>query len=89
MERYYIDLSEIQTRNQLYDCLAEALPLPDGCGRNLDALYDMFTGEMGEARIFFSHGNEAESRLDGYFVMFQTMCREAADANPKLQIFFI
>ena len=53
MERFFIDLTSVKDREQLYDRLNAVLPLPEWCGRNLDALYDAFTGEMHDVRIFF------------------------------------
>lgn len=89
MDRYYVDLNTAEDREQLYDTLTAILPLPEWCGRNLDALYDVFTGEMRDARIFFRGSARAEEQLGGYYSMFQTMCREACEQNDSLQIFFL
>lgn len=39
-----LDLSRCQSREELYDVLAEAMDWPDWYGRNLDALWDIVTG---------------------------------------------
>ncbi len=88
MDRYFIDLTQVEDRGQLYDRLTDSLPLPEWCGRNLDALYDVFTGELHDVRIFFRGSSEAEENLGGYFSMFQTMCQEASEQNSALEIFF-
>lgn len=88
MERFFINLTSVKDREQLYDRLTAVLPLPEWCGRNLDALYDAFTGEMHDVRIFFRGASEAEEKLGGYFSMFQTMCEEACEQNLSLEIFF-
>ncbi len=41
--KYYIDLRNVNSPEQLHDVLEEALPLPEYYGRNLDALYDILT----------------------------------------------
>ena len=88
MERFFIDLTQAEDRGQLYDRLTESLPLPEWCGRNLDALYDVFTGELHDVRIFFRGESVAEENLARYFSMFKTMSQEAAEQNPELEIFF-
>lgn len=85
---YYIDLSEVYDREALYERLFEILPLPDYCGRNLDALYDAFTGEV-SGRVFFTGLDQLEEHLSGYGSVFRTMCEEAAEANPKLELYFL
>lgn len=86
---YYIDLRTIHDRESLYDKIMEILPLPKYCGRNLDALYDAFTGELSDCRIFLLGREELEEQLEGYATVFLNMCREADEANPTLQIFSI
>ena len=86
---YYIDLSEIYDREALYEKLFKILPLPEYCGRNLDALYDVFTGEFSDCRLFFSGAKLLEENLSGYGSMLRTMCQEAAENNPGLEIFFL
>lgn len=44
---FIIDLEGVLTEDDVQDRIAEALPLPDYYGRNLDALYDVLT-EMGD-----------------------------------------
>ena len=43
MTEYRIDISRVNSRDDLHDALEEALPLPSWYGRNLDALYDVLT----------------------------------------------
>lgn len=86
---YYIDLSEVQDRETLYERLFEILPLPEYCGRNLDALYDAFTGEISDSRVFFTGFDALEENLSGYGSVFRAMCEEASEANPTLELFFV
>jgi len=44
---YIIDLEGVASEEDVQDRIAEALPLPDYYGGNLDALYDVLT-EMGD-----------------------------------------
>ena len=43
MKRYIINFRKVGTREEMYDLIAKKLPLPDWCGRNLDALHDVFS----------------------------------------------
>ena len=88
MRKIVLDLSGAQSRGQMHELLAESFSFPDWYGRNLDALYDVFTGELHDVRIFFRGESVAEENLGGYFSMFKTMCQEASEQNPELEIFF-
>ena len=43
---FYIDLTEVSTKEELQEALVETLPLPDYYGRNLDALYDVLPDDL-------------------------------------------
>ena len=88
MRTIVLDGAEMTSRQSMHDHLARRLELPDYYGRNLDALYDVFTGELHDVRIFFRGESVAEENLGGYFSMFKTMCQEASEQNPELEIFF-
>lgn len=46
LEPIIFDFKEIENLGILYDELSEKLKLPDYFGRNLDALWDVLTGEI-------------------------------------------
>lgn len=46
MKEIYIDFTDIGDYKDFYTQLKEKLPLPDYFGDNLDALYDVITGDL-------------------------------------------
>ena len=88
--RYIVDLNGVDSRNDFYNRLARALPLPEWYGRNLDALYDVLTdpvlGRFGEVRLIGCAS--AEQALGGYFRTFCRVCREAEQENPYVHFIF-
>ena len=48
MKVFYIDLTGLDSKQELRDYLAAKLPLPDYCGSALDSYYDVLT-EFGDA----------------------------------------
>lgn len=47
MYTYKIDFSKCKDYDGLYDTIYEALEVPNWCGHNLDALWDVLTGFIG------------------------------------------
>ena len=85
---YYIDLSEVTTKEEFQDLLAKELPLPDYYGKNLDALNDVLT-EMGNGwNIIFYNIKFAERRLGKYFEALKRLCKEASQDTLDLKIRF-
>jgi ribonuclease inhibitor len=57
-------LRDIRSLTQLYDELARQLAFPPHFGRNLDALWDMLTGEVaGPFEIVWEGAAEAQANL--------------------------
>ena len=57
-------LSDIQTLAQFYDELARQLAFPPHFGRNLDALWDVLTGEVaGPIEIVWEESAKAQANL--------------------------
>ena len=92
--RYFIDLRDIEDKRQLHEKLTAALPLPPWYGRNLDALYDVFTdpsfpgGEDPSNEILFLHTEDAAKRMPAYMRALQQLCLEAASERDDLDIEF-
>lgn len=81
-----LDGRQMRDRAALYDHLQEKLELPEGCGRNLDALYDVLT-ERGTPVVFrLCAWTEAQQRLGGYAEALLETFRDAAENNPSLTI---
>ncbi|MBO4708695.1 MAG: barstar family protein [Kiritimatiellae bacterium] len=79
--RFVIDLAGVRSAARLHAVLAEMLPLPEGYGRNLDALYDILTEFGPNWRIVFRN---ASASLKG----FRAVCEDAVTATPGLEIEF-
>lgn len=46
MYRFVIDGEKITGKSELYESIAEQIPLPGWFGKNLDALYDVITCDL-------------------------------------------
>ena len=46
MFTFEIDFSKCKTLDEMYKTIYKALEVPDWCGHNLDALWDVLTGFM-------------------------------------------
>ena len=46
MQKFVIDGEKITSKNEFFDLAFRQLPLPDWCGRNLDALHDAITCDI-------------------------------------------
>ena len=87
MKKILLDLSPIQSREQLHDYLARTMDFPDYYGRNLDALYDMLTDIMEDTCIGISWGDREDIpavRLEQVKKVF----RDAQENNPHLCVTF-
>ena len=89
--RYFIDLSEVNDREQLHDALEAALPLPEYYGRNLDALNDALT-DMAvyyPSCIIFIRGAEAagQGAAGDYIRKLRCLCSRLEQEEDNL--FFI
>ena len=83
MKKILLDLSPIQSREQLHDYLARTMDFPDYYGRNLDALYDMLTDIM--EGIFCGDREDIPAvRLERVKKVF----RDAQENNPHLCVIF-
>lgn len=84
MKKVILDCEKLLQRKQAHLYLAEMLGLPDYYGKNLDALYDCLT-EIGEC-IIVLEGENILLESEGYGTKVLKVIREAAHANPGLQL---
>jgi len=86
---YRIDLKGVNTKEELHERIAEALPLPEYYGKNLDALYDVLT-ESGVGWDIVITGAEgfAES-CSSYWLNLKRVFSQAQEETPGLQIRFL
>lgn len=79
-----VDGALMTSREAAHDQLAARLSLPERYGRNLDALYDCLS-ELCGVRIVVEHAGGLEA-LGGYGELLLRVLREAAEANPGLDV---
>ena len=46
MKQFTIDFANVKTYYNFYEAIIKGLQLPDWCGKNPDAIWDMLTGYM-------------------------------------------
>lgn len=84
-----LDGALVTDRATLHDLLAEKFDFPDYYGRNLDALYDMLTGNPMEINVTVIHTEELLEHLGRYGKLFLQTLQDASQSNAKLKISII
>ncbi|WP_051710575.1 barstar family protein [Andreprevotia chitinilytica] len=81
-------LVEVRTLDDIYDQLTRQLPFPEHFGRNLDALYDVLTGELeGPLAIVWHDAPHALELLgEEDFEAVLDVLNDAADERGDLDI---
>lgn len=78
---YTVDLTRVRSERTLHGRIAAALPVPEGYGRNYDALHDFLT-EWGEGMsVRFLN-------CAGSFATLRAVCEDARRETPGLAIAF-
>ena len=78
----YIDFLEIGDYEDFYAQLKEKLPLPEHFGDNLDALFDVITGEL-EMPLHIEFVNMSVEQLE----IFEDLLTTLEDAEDEVQDF--
>lgn len=78
----YIDFLEIGDYEDFYTQLKEKLPLPEYFGNNLDALYDVITGEL-EMPLHIEFVNMSVEQLE----IFEDLLTTLEDAEDEVEDF--
>lgn len=78
----YIDFLEIGDYEDFYTQLKEKLPLPEYFGNNLDALYDVITGES-EMPLHIEFVNMSVEQLE----IFEDLLTTLEDAEDEVEDF--
>ena len=73
----------IATKQELHECIAEALHFPDWYGCNLDALMDCLT-DLDETTVVLIGRERVGFDADGFWETFEDAERE----NPNLTVIF-
>lgn len=78
-----IDCGGIATKEELHECIAEALGFPDWYGHNLDALMDCLT-DLEDTTVTLTGCDRVGFDADGFWETFEDAERE----NPELTVIF-
>lgn len=84
-----LDGALVTDRATLHDLLAEKFAFPDYYGRNLDALYDMLTGNPKEINVTVIHTEELLEHLGRYGKLFLQTLQDASKSNANLKILIL
>lgn len=85
---FYIDLTEVTTKEELQDLIAAELPVPEYYGKNLDALHDVLTEEGDGWNIIFYNTKRAARALGKYYDTLRRLAEEACDeADIKIRFY--
>ncbi|ROI00442.1 barstar family protein [Chryseobacterium daecheongense] len=82
MRTIYIDFTDIGDYEDFYTQLKEKLTLPEHFGDNLDALYDVITGEL-EMPLHIEFVNMSVDQLE----IFEDLLTTLEDAEEELESF--
>lgn len=82
MKTVYIDFTEIGDYEDFYTQLKEKITLPDFFGDNLDALYDVISGEL-EMPLHIEFVNMSVDQLE----MFEDLLTTLEDAEDEVEDF--
>ena len=88
MAEIRLDGLALPSLEAVHDRFAQALPLPEWYGRNLDALYDLLSEREGPTRLLV---RRRAALLDGLGEYGGALCRtleDAGRANPGLEVVF-
>lgn len=86
MKIFVLDCTEIGSRYQLHEKIAERLGFPEWYGRNLDALHDCLTEISEDISITVENFSRLEEELGGYAMLFKKVLVQSSEENKKLHI---
>ena len=79
--RATINGKRVTDRESLHELLRQKLNLPDDCGRNLDAVYDVLTTPGKDRIIILKHEDLLCERLGDYADRLLRMLDDAAESG--------
>ena len=86
MAEIRLDGLALPSLEAVHDRFAQALPLPEWYGRNLDALFDCLT-DLGEpATVRLLRREDLEERLGRRGRALVRLLRRAAEENPRVML---
>lgn len=86
MQVFYLDFTNVTTKDKLHKLMKAELPMPEYTGNNLDALHDILTEYGKDWMIIIYNTGTAKEKLDTYFAKFEKMCIDAMLEKGGLKI---
>ncbi len=79
----------ISSSQEFYDQISQALGFPDYFGRNLDALWDVLTGDVeGPVKIVWKDAAASKAALGKDFEKIKTLLKEVAKEREDFEVVF-
>ena len=82
----HLNLETLESKSRLFKYLKEKLELPENCGENLDALYDVLTESAKERRIIIEGYQKYNDMTGGYGERLLRMFRDAERVTDGLHV---
>ena len=82
VKHFDVNFSDCRYVGELYQELKRKLKLPDWCGENLDALYDILTEEAEPVRLTLLLPERFSPEMEAYWPRLRRVLDEAEEANP-------
>ncbi len=86
MQVQFIYGSQIHSRAQLHEFLAERLALPGYYGNNLDALYDCLSSHNTNLELIVTETDSLHKHLSSYGESFLRVLKDAAVENHSFHL---
>lgn len=82
----HLNLETLESKSRLFKYLKEKLELPENCGENLDALYDVLTESGKERRIIIEGYQKYNDMTGGYGERLLRMFKDAERVTDGLHV---
>ncbi len=86
--KYFLDLSDVTDRDELYDAIEDQLPVPNYFGRNLDALYDDLSEVIDDCTLIVKNFEEFAEIDPQYFKKFKHTLKDLMLEIPDFSVKF-
>lgn len=84
MRTVTLDVRRVRTRRTLLQRIKSALELPESCGENLDALYDLLSCEDRPAQVALLLPRSPKGELAELLPKLTQMLEDVEKENPRL-----
>jgi ribonuclease inhibitor len=89
VKRYVLDGQAIQSLDSFYKEIEKVFPLPDYFGRNLDALADVLTTDLGgPCEILWENAEVSKQAMKRDFPRIRTVLKRVAREREDIKVVF-